>query len=638
MIYDYIVGMLFYLVFILFLYIIGSSILKNDSEPYRFLVGYIVYSVLIGIGGIIVQILNTSWNVFLCYFILVFLMLLIFSFYRIKKENIKLFPRNFKEFLKSYWFLFCISLILVIISLSYQDWIWLNNCLDDGQYLNKMATLPYIDNPFIMSPPTGIVGPNSGFRLDVFTTGELENSVYMFLTQVTPSVFARVFMSGFNYFLLVNCIYVFAEKLVKSCNIDYKRYSIQYISCIVILFIFDWNFLGIKNIISVQDSWQFNTAMYFGSSIVRTMGIMFLITHFIDKEEIVVTDIILVVLISIMLMTHSSIALPVIFTTCMAYLFANYLLLEKRYKFIAIVLILLLFLIGIFLGNTDVISTLIYNHLSLNTDNLFMIITLLIVILSFMFKSRTILRCNLTLLIIAGLILIDPINNIFEKLSMYDFVAARNLTTLVYTLVITMSIYVFILLNKFSIYRKNVVVISMITCASLVFGALGTCQIYESGIIDSYKTIWKNKKIIPDSTVKLGEIMSELSKEKKKLLNVIMPETVIINGDPHSLAIIIRTFAPEIRSISAIGRFGTWETGEFSNYSAEEQKKFDEFLANPNDITASNLEKMLDRYPINCIVIPTNNDNMYIEKMGYESYDKFVDIDAGIGYNIYYKK
>lgn len=638
MIYDYVVGMLFYLVFILFLYIIGSSILKNESEPYRFLVGYIVYSVLIGIGGIIVQILNMSWNVFLCYFIIIFLMLLIFSFYRIKKENIRLFPRNFKEFLKNYWFLFSIPLILIIISLSYQDWIWLNNCLDDGQYLNKMATLPYIDNPFITSPPTGIVGPNNGFRLDAFTTGELENSVYMFLTQVTPSVFARVFMSGFNYFLLVNCIYVFAEKLIKSCNINYNKSTIQYICCVVILFIFDWNFLGIKNIMSVQDSWQFNTAMYFGSSIVRTMGIMFLIAHFIDKEKIVAKDIMLVVLISIMLMTHSSIALPVIFTTCMAYLFANYLLLEKKYKFIAVALILLLFLIGMFLGNTDVISTIIHNHFSLNTDNLFMIIILLIMIFSLTFKSRTVLRCNLTLLIIAVLILIDPINNIFEKLSMYDFVAARNLTTLVYTLIITASIYAFILLSKFSVYRKNVVLISMITCIALVFGALGTCKVYQSGIIDSYKTIWKNKKIIPDSTVKLGEIISELSKEKKKLLNVIMPETVIVNGDPHSLAIIIRTFAPEIHSISAIGRFGTWETGEFSDYSAEEQKIFDEFLAIPNDITASNLEKMLDRYPINCIVLPTNNNNEYIEKMGYESYDKFVDIDAGIGYNIYYKK
>ncbi len=638
MIYDYVIGMIFYIVFILFLYFVGSSILKNDSEPYRFLTGYLIYSVLIGVGGIIIQQLNTSWNVFFGYFILVVIILLIFSFYKIKKENIKLFPLSLKKFLKNYWFLFVISLILIVISLSYQDWIWLNNCLDDGQYLNKMATLPYIDNPFIIAPATGLLGSSNIFRLDVFTTGELENSVYMFLTQVTPSIFARIFMSGFNYFLLVNCIFVFAEKIIKSCNINYNKSTIQYISCIVILFIFNWDFLNQSGIIMVQDSWQFNTAMYYGSSIVRTMGIMLIIIHFIDKEKIGLKDVLIVLLISIALTSKSIIALPVIFTSGVAYLLSTYIILEKKYRFIAIMITFILIVIGTILGNTEKISSVILTQISYNIDNWFLVLAVIILLVSFSFKSKVVTKCNLTILIIGILIIFDPINNIFEKLSVYDFVATRNLTTLIYTMIIMVSIYIYILLNKLEFMKNKLVLMYSLSTILLIIGALGSAHIYEGSILSSYKTVWQNKAIIPSSTIKLGSKLTTLANQRNKAINVIMPEGVMADGDMHSVAIIIRTFAPQIRSISAIGRFGTCETGAFADYNADEQRIFDNFLVNPNTDTADELEKMLLRYPINCIVLPTSEDNLYIESMGFESFDKIDDINAGVRYNIYYKK
>lgn len=637
MIYDYVIGMIFYIVFILFLYFVGSSILKNDSEPYRFLTGYLIYSVLIGVGGIIIQQLNTSWNVFFGYFILVVIILLIFSFYKIKKENIKLFPLSLKKFLKNYWFLFVISLILIVISLSYQDWIWLNNCLDDGQYLNKMATLPYIDNPFIIAPATGLLGSSNIFRLDVFTTGELENSVYMFLTQVTPSIFARIFMSGFNYFLLVNCIFVFAEKIIKSCNINYNKSTIQYISCIVILFIFNWDFLNQSGIIMVQDSWQFNTAMYYGSSIVRTMGIMLIIIHFIDKEKIGLKDVLIVLLISIALTSKSIIALPVIFTSGVAYLLSTYIISEKKYRFIAIMITFILIVIGTILGNTEKISSVILTQISYNIDNWFLVLAVIILLVSFSFKSKVVTKCNLTILIIGILIIFDPINNIFEKLSVYDFVAARNLTTLIYTMIIMVSIYIYILLNKLEFMKNKLVLMYSLSTILLIIGALGSAHIYEGSILSSYKTVWQNKAIIPSSTIKLGSKLTTLANQRNKAINVIMPEGVMADGDMHSVAIIIRTFAPQIRSISAIGRFGTCETGAFADYNADEQRIFDNFLVNPNTDTADELEKMLLRYPINCIVLPTSEDNLYIESMGFESFDKIDDINAGVRYNIYYK-
>ncbi|WP_279006215.1 hypothetical protein [Thomasclavelia cocleata] len=504
--------------------------------------------------------------------------------------------------------------------------------------MNKMATLPYIDNPFIIAPATGLLGSSNIFRLDVFTTGELENSVYMFLTQVTPSIFARIFMSGFNYFLLVNCIFVFAEKIIKSCNINYNKSTIQYISCIVILFIFNWDFLNQSGIIMVQDSWQFNTAMYYGSSIVRTMGIMLIIIHFIDKEKIGLKDVLIVLLISIALTSKSIIALPVIFTSGVAYLLSTYIISEKKYRFIAIMITFILIVIGTILGNTEKISSVILTQISYNIDNWFLVLAVIILLVSFSFKSKVVTKCNLTILIIGILIIFDPINNIFEKLSVYDFVAARNLTTLIYTMIIMVSIYIYILLNKLEFMKNKLVLMYSLSTILLIIGALGSAHIYEGSILSSYKTVWQNKAIIPSSTIKLGSKLTTLANQRNKAINVIMPEGVMADGDMHSVAIIIRTFAPQIRSISAIGRFGTCETGAFADYNADEQRIFDNFLVNPNTDTADELEKMLLRYPINCIVLPTSEDNLYIESMGFESFDKIDDINAGVRYNIYYKK
>lgn len=637
--YDYCISAIFFSLLITFFYCLGSVIVSEENSlPYRFICGYLFYSFIIAIGGIVIQLLNLSWYLFFWYTILIIIALLIFILYRSKKEKIKIFLIGIKEFLKKYWFLFIISGILIVISLAYSEWIWLNNCLDDGFYLNKIATLPYIENPFITNASTGLVEIQNGFNSYIVNTGELEMSVYVFLLQVTPTVFTRIFLSGFNYFLFACCIYAFAEKIIKSTNIKCSEYTIQYIVSIILLFSFSWNFMVVKEILVVQDSWQFNTAMYYASSIVRTMGILIILVHFIENNKIRICDILLVVLISIVLVSKSTIALPIIFVTCIAYLIVNFLFDDKYWKKISTIIILVLIgIIGLMIGGNDYIDELVRNLFLQNLKSYLVIGCLVVIILSFSFRSQVINKVNVIMLVVIFLMESPIINNLFEKISVYDFVAARASTTYIYTFVIIAMIYVYLFINKFKYSKKLIVPIYLVVTIMLSVVSLYSYNSCNGKLLTSYKIMYNNRKIIPDSTIMLGKKLSDLADDADEEINMIMPEGVLVDGHLHSVAIIIRSFAPEIKSISAIGRFKVSEGNDFSSFTSDDQAKLDAFITNPTEENKQNLKILLEEYPINCIVLPTAEDNEYLYEIGFESYTKFSDIEGNISYNIYYR-
>ena len=637
--YDYCISTVFFSLLIIFFYCLGSVIVsEKNSIPYRFICGYLFYSFIIAIGGIIIQLLNLSWYLFFGYTILTVIALLIFIVYRSKKEKIRLFPIGVKEFLKKYWFLFIISGILIVISLAYSEWIWLNNCLDDGFYLNKIATLPYIENPFTTNASTGLVEIQNGFNSYIVNTGELEMSVYVFLLQVTPTVFTRVFLSGYNYFLFACCIYAFAEKIIKSTSIKCSENTIQYIASIILLFGFSWNFMEVKEILYVQDSWQFNTAMYYASSIVRTMGILIILVHFIENNKISIRDILLVILISVVLVSKSTIALPIIFVTCVSYLVVNFLFDDKYLKkILSIIILVLIGIIGLIIGGNDYIEELVRNLFLKNMKFYLVIGCLIIIALSFTFKSKVINKVNLIMLIILFLMESPIINNLFEKLSVYDFVAARASTTYMYTFVIVTMIYVYLFINKFKYSKKIIIPIYLVATMMLSLVSLYSYNNYNGKLLTSYKIMYNNRKIIPDSTIMLGNKLSDLADDVEEEINMIMPEGVMVDGHLHFIAIIIRSFAPEIRSISAIGRFKVSEGNDFSNFTSDDQAKLDAFITNPTKENKHNLKILLEEYPINCIVLPTAEDNEYLYEIGFDSYTKFSDIEGNISYNIYYR-
>lgn len=635
--FEYLKGIVFVFIYILFNFLFGAAISKkNNSVPKNFIIGYIVFAALLAIVGIPVQLLALRWEIFAIYLLLIIMCILIFIVYRLKKYKI-LKGIKFLDVLNDNWFLIFLGIILVAISTVYFEWYWLNNGLDDGYYINRMATLPYIENPFRTSPATGL---STGFSLldsYIYNIYELEASVYIYLLNITPTLYARCFLAFINYFLFECVIYVFFEKILLMTKTSIKKANIQYFLVIIIIFSFSSEYFSEYNIYKLQDIWQNASAMYFGSSIVRSMGLMLLILPLLGKKKIIFKDIIVYMITSFALLSKSSIVMPFSILVAISALIVFLLKEKKRLKF-EIFFLIVLFIIGIYIGNNTEISQAYRNLFILNINSIFIIVSIILGIVTLIyFRNTDVIEIGLYLGIITILSILSPINNIFEKVSMYSFVACRFMTG-IFILLIIFSYFGFILIlvDKFKVIFKKNILNSSAIFLSLILG-FSSVFLYNKGSIvelkNSLNIFINNKYFVPESVIILGNELEKLSDELGKKLYVVMPEGIGVENKAYSLAISIRQFTPSTVSLSALGRYpGTIEKN-FDNYSVSNQEIFANFTINPNEESTNEFKEILDEYPINCFVT-LNDVDQYSKKLGFKKYKQ---INFQNNYYIYYR-
>ena len=309
--YSYIVGIILLIFQTFFMYTLGSAILKNKKNAsHRFVVGFLYYSFFIAIFGIIIQLLKMKYMYFFILFILIYIISIFFIIYRYQKYNLKLFPKKIKIFIKENIFVLILSILLIAISLTYINYYWEANFLDDGYYLVKAATMSISENPFELEPATGL--KISNLFTYALNTWELEASTYIKILNIDPSIYLRFVLALFNYFLLINVIVAFSKEVFKD---KINKYIYQFIPCILLLFSFSSYFLASNHIINAQDIWHFNSAMYYGSSIVKTMSIFIILLPLINIKKIDLNIILKLIMISVVLVSKSTVAIPIIFTT-----------------------------------------------------------------------------------------------------------------------------------------------------------------------------------------------------------------------------------------------------------------------------------------------------------------------------------
>lgn len=638
---NYVKGAIFIIAYISFLYVFGSALIpKTKSAPKRFVVGYIFFAALLAIVGIPIQLLNLSWNMFFIYFLILSLSILIFSVYRIYTKKICLFNGDLYDFVKKYWFLFFLASILVLISTVKIGWYWMNNCLDDGYYLNRIATLPYIDHPFAVVPGTGLLGNvslSNSYNYNIF---ELEASVYIYILRIIPTFFARGCLSYVNYFLFACVSYCFFEKVNDQLEVEIKldQNMLQYLTIFIMIFSFNYDLSKLYNLHQLQDGWQNATAMYYGSSIVRSMGLVMLLTPFIGKEKIKFKDCFWFGITSLVLMSKSSIALPLIFVSAICICFIIFINQKKMWIFL-FALIVLLMGVGYLIGDNIGIANTYRNQFISNSKSIIIAISFIIIFINLFFKCKSVMLeiCGYILLLF-GLTLIEPINNLFEKLSMYDFVACRFLTG-VFTFVIMFAVFCLVMiLKKIIVSRKIKYYFYSIFMfgASLIFffvSIFAQVNYSMNKLTDTVEIFLRNKYFVPQSIVFLGDCLEQLSKEKNEKLYAIMPEGIGVEGITYSLAISIRQLSPSTVSLSAYNRYPGSIEPEFANYSADNQRIFDEFISYRSTETLKNFEKMLNEYPINCVVT-LNCVDQEMQKIGMK---KYTGISYQNSYYIYYR-
>lgn len=638
--FEYIKGIIFVILYFTFLYIFGCSLLKDkyiENAPLRFLVGYITYALLLALGGIPMQFFGVPWKMFAIYLVAVIIAVSLFSAYRIYKEKIKLFTTSITEFIRQYWFMFFLGIILVGISSICLDWYWLNNGLDDGYYLTRIASLPYDGNLLSISASTGLKMNNAFTNSYNFNIFDLEASVYVYTLKIIPTLFARCFLAYINYFLFQCVIYVLFSKIVRKLDFNINRFYYQFIGIVIIIFSFSYTWMLNNNIHHLTDSWQNTTAMYYGSSIVRNMGIPLLLIPLIGNDKIRVKDICIYGIISLVLLSKSTIALPFSIITFISYSLVFYLNKKEAIPFLFISVTLIS--ISIILGGNVHIDSAFKNVLFSNFKSYLIILVILVLILMIFMKKKIINEILSIIIIINILVSISPINNIFYKVSIYDFVACRYMTGLFVFMILISFIGMYIFLYSNVLFRLNTNTISIINvCFILTISCFGATTHKNCNLIDTMKSakiFMENPYFAPSSVIHLGKELEELSKKSNKQIVVMTNEGIGVSGQTYSLAVSLRQFSPSVVSISALERYNSNNDDRFENYNYNNQKVFDEIIMNPSLENIEKLIPILQKYPINCIITTGQSLDDKIEILGFKKYKQ---INFQNSYYIYIRK
>lgn len=349
------------------------------------------------------------------------------------------------------------------------------------------------------------------------------------------------------------------SKIVKKLDFNINKFYYQFIGIVIIIFSFSYTWMLNNNIHHLTDSWQNTTAMYYGSSIVRNMGIPLLLIPLIGNDKIRVKDICIYGIISLVLLSKSTITLPFSIITFISYLLV-FCLKKKEvipFFFISVIILSISIILG---GNVHIDSA--FKNVLFNNFKSYLIIFIILVLILMTFMKKKIINEILSIIIVINILVsISPVNNIFYKVSIYDFVACRYMTGLFVFMILISFIGMYIFLYSNVLFRLNTNTISIINvCFILTISCFGATTHKNCNLIDTMKSakiFMENPYFAPSSVIHLGKELEELSKKSNKQIVVMTNEGIGISGQTYSLAVSLRQFAPSVVSISALERYNS---------------------------------------------------------------------------------
>lgn len=635
--YSYIVCSLFFLLLVALLTFVGRQLFGCEQFSQSFVLGYVSYSFPIATAGIIIQFLNLPWLVFAIFLGIEWIVLIIASIFTLKKRNCIAIQKNkFRDFVKNNWVIFLTTFLMAAVMLLYYRGFWLGNHQDDGYYITKVATLPFTQTGGNYNYALGV--ENIGFNSYLFNTWEIEASVYVHVLRVNVTLFLRLFQSVFYYFLLANLLNAFSQKITANSGVHIEKNLAQYPVLVILLFNIYYLALDHTSLLKLQDMFHMNTGMFLGFSVVRTMGLLMLLLFFIDKEKIDTKMIVGVMVISTVLVSKSSVALPLILivsvSSLIIWLLTSY---KNRGRIIACIMCVGIAVLGFGISGSESVQNVVYLNFRNALYSPVVWVCIIVFFLSFTFRSAIVIRLNGIIGCMLLLMLVPEVNNIFERFSIYNFVGARTVSALIFFFIMINSIYFCILLSKIHV-KEFVIKVIYIASGIGIFGvSLLGFKLYGGEVLtgqpavgasirQSLGTIKNNRYFMPNSTIELGEKLDQLSEGSEDTIRVVTPTMVVMDGALHPLPVMLRIYAHDIIPVSAAVRYPTNDGSALSEYT---QKYYDDFISNPSDETYSAFKEEIKDLDVNCIVVYDEECAWWLEKDGYELYDT-------VGDNLYY--
>ena len=172
-----------------------------------------------------------------------------------------------------------------------------------------------------------------------------------------------------------------------------------------------------------------------------------------------------------------------------------------------------------------------------------------------------------------------------------------------------------------------------------------TCIITGSSILtytgrnitikNSLIVIAQNKKMVPNSTLELGNALNKITKEKG-ILRILSPEFVFANGVPHPLATILTTVSNSTISYSAIPRYSVESDEKIATYKYEYQELFHVFNDTKSIDDFNNCQKFINKYGINSFIL-FGDTSMIVSYGDFKKVHSIIDQNSGVYYSIYVK-
>lgn len=290
---NYIKTVIFLICILAFNYIVGTACLKlikkNKSNfTLKIIAGFIALFLLGFCVGLPSQVLAASWNVYFIIFCIVISLVLIISILFVKKDLSTLFKRIskspihfIKHHLLQYWFIYLLVILFSAFSiLNTQPYLWCN--YHDDYYLAKVVNLqgaPHLlDEQYLLGQKiirTSFFSYISAQGYRFLNTYELTYAALGSIFRIDLTFFCRFSMCIYIYLIVFLTYKLLAEKFIKNVYIS------QYTLLIFALLLIPAGYASsLKLSIRMFENWRFQTAIYYGGSIVRVLGLPFFILGF----------------------------------------------------------------------------------------------------------------------------------------------------------------------------------------------------------------------------------------------------------------------------------------------------------------------------------------------------------------------
>lgn len=281
---NYLLTIIF-IIIVLFMYkLVGKTILKpfnlrikNNFDTFQIITGWLA---IFGIGwviGVICQLFSTSWLFFSIIYGLALITLLILCLYLNKQEITALNRKNiiskFFNHIRNHWFIYLAALIFTIFSMMNMQPYILNNYSDDHYIIkvfhlansNHLLNEDYSTGNQLLFASRFAYAKAQGYR--ALNTYELIYSFFGSLFHISLVFFCRCTMTFNNYLIIFFIVKLFAGIFV---NENISQYAILFLFLLLI----PAGYAAKGDLpfkIRMYENWRFQTAIYMGGSIVRTV-------------------------------------------------------------------------------------------------------------------------------------------------------------------------------------------------------------------------------------------------------------------------------------------------------------------------------------------------------------------------------